>query len=1004
MRQHMKKTIIMLAVIAMAALSCSKQENGGEITPLVNEQEEVTYLKINSVTAVEHGAKGGEPSKSAIKGTSFPTDEKISIGLFVVGEGYTDSKYSNIECVKPAGSDKFTDPQIELIEGKTATVYAYYPYDENIERTPDAIKSIPVASSICGDDWMWGTPIEGVSAAKRSIDLKLNHALALVEITFNIFGSAGSMTNVTVAGGNGAFSKEGTMDATSEGAITPDAEKQATKTSPFSQDVNLQVSEGKIIADCLLVPGKTGTDADVRQDFYIKCTYNGKKLSASLTGDNGVIVRKNTKSTIVLNIKDSDSKMEVVSVGVDGWNDKVSGNSAELDGHTVTFNCPEGFKYDLEIKHEATAFFDEETESAMRSSVIFRYEKKELTGSRFFFLSEPSGCKIAHDEQNGIITITDLTQDVTVDAGYGTYIPYTATARVEPTDKNAFGFPYDDKRSTFSAGSGIVAIDGEFEVIGEGAFKSSTSLTGVDLSGCEGLKTIKKNAFDACTLLTSVKLPEGLETIESNAFWHMGAASDAQPQKITFPSTLKSIWAWAFEQARISGIEGFGEDFESFGQGTFKSALMSSVDLSGCSALTAIPESCFEQCDNLASVDMSGCTSLKTIGKVGFAGCDALASAVLPQGLEAIGERAFKDCTFLSEMTLKSASAPSLANDAFSGIELSAVFVNKSATGHSTLLGYKKADIWKNIPNGVIRETGTTVTLIPYTATARITLKTGSDYSLGANTEYVSDESASRYDTNTSEGEWFVIGQGSAMPTQIPAEMFYDNDNLQSITIPEGVETIGAKAFNKCTNLSKVSFPTTLATIEENPSYGAFEDCSQLKVIDLGGCTNLKDIPLQCFNGCNRVTSLTLPDNLGSIGDKAFLNLGTAIDGGLYSITLPASLTKIGANAFGNSKVKNVILYSNLKVTEYSTNADMAFDNSTVEDLTFQEGASPGTRMFTNCSKLITLHSYCATPPNLYPNNVYVFDGSNNIGTVYVPYAYLSAYRMAWSELAGKIL
>ena len=96
----------------------------------------------------------------------------------------------------------------------------------------------------------------------------------------------------------------------------------------------------------------------------------------------------------------------------------------------------------------------------------------------------------------------------------------------------------------------------------------------------------------------------------------MGADSDAQHQKITFPSTLKSIGAWAFEQARISDIEGFGGNFESFGQGTFKSALMSSVALSGCTALTAIPESCFEQCDNLASVDMSGCTSLKTIGKV----------------------------------------------------------------------------------------------------------------------------------------------------------------------------------------------------------------------------------------------------------------------------------------------------------------------------------------------------------------------------------------------------
>ena len=980
-----RAAVLVLPALLSLSVSCAKLENGSGDTPSDGGQK--TYLKINSVST-------SELTKSAIEGTTFPTAQAASIGLFI---GDT----NNAVTTKPAGSDKWSDPEIEL-PSEGATLYGYYPFSaEATDKT-----AIPVSSSVDGSDWMWATPVDGVCASKPNVSLSMNHALALVEITFNIYGydSSTKMTGITLTGES--FSADGTLDATT-GAVAPGT--SCGTGNELSNVVELSQTDGKIVAKCLLVPAKVGTDADARQDFKVSVTLGAKTLSASLTGDKGVIVRQGTKSTILLNIKDGDSKMEVVSVGVDGWDDKVSGSTAEVNGHTVTFNCPEGFKYDLEIKHEATAFFDEETQSAMRSSVIFRYEKKELSGSRFFFLSEPSGCKIAHDAQNGIITVTDLTQDVTVDAGYGTYIPYTATARVEPTDKNAFGFPYDDKRSTFSAGSGIVAIDGEFEVIGEGAFRSNTSLTGVDLSGCEGLKTIKANAFDACTYLTSVQLPEGLETIENNAFWHMGAASDAQPQKITFPSTLKSIWAWAFEQARISGIEGFGEDFKSFGQGTFKSALMSSVDLSGCSALTAIPESCFEQCDNLASVDMSGCTSLKTIGKVGFAYCDVLASAVLPQGLEAIGEQAFKDCAFLTEMTLKSASVPSLANDALSGTDLSAVFVNKSATGHSTLLNYKKADIWKNIPNGVIREAGTTVTLIPYTATAEITLQTGANYSLGDNTEYITDESASRYDTNTGKGEWFIIGQGTAKPTQIPAEMFSNgstgNQNLQSITIPEGVETIGAKAFYKCSKLTSVSFPTTLATIEENTSYGAFEDCKKLEAIELGGCTNLKDIPLQCFNGCNRVTSLTLPDNLESIGDKAFLNLGVAFDGGLDSITLPASLTTIGSCAFQYSKVKNVILYSNLEVTEYSTNADMAFEDSTVESLTFEDGASPGVRMFNKCADLKTITSKSATPPCLNYYDTFVFEGSTNIKNVYVPEASVNYYKTTegWSQFADKI-
>ena len=93
----------------MTALSCTKQEKEGEITPPINGQEEVTFLKINSASVEQ---TGDEPTKAAIKETSFPTDKEVSIGLFVVGDGYTDAKYCNIKCTKPAGSDKFTDPQI----------------------------------------------------------------------------------------------------------------------------------------------------------------------------------------------------------------------------------------------------------------------------------------------------------------------------------------------------------------------------------------------------------------------------------------------------------------------------------------------------------------------------------------------------------------------------------------------------------------------------------------------------------------------------------------------------------------------------------------------------------------------------------------------------------------------------------------------------------------------------------------------------------------------------
>ena len=293
----MKRVLWTLAVIAVAALSCTKQEIESGINPAQGGQKDVTYLKINSVTT-------SELVKSAIKDTSFPTDMEVSIGLFVVGDGYTDAKYCNIKCTKPARSDKFTDPQIELIEGKTATVYAYYPYSEDIKTFAD-LKAIPISSSVNGTDWMWATPITEVSTTKPSADLKFNHTLALVEITFNIDDPLDKLFgDVTVAGSKdgASFSKAGKLDATN-GTITPDAEQTATKDNPlYSQDVEFYLSDGKVVADCLLVPCKTGDDADTRQDFFIKCTYDHKTYSVSLTGEKGIIVRQNTKSTSALNI------------------------------------------------------------------------------------------------------------------------------------------------------------------------------------------------------------------------------------------------------------------------------------------------------------------------------------------------------------------------------------------------------------------------------------------------------------------------------------------------------------------------------------------------------------------------------------------------------------------------------------------------------------------------------------------------------------------------------
>lgn len=78
---------------------------------------------------------------------------------------------------------------------------------------------------------------------------------------------------------------------------------------------------------------------------------------------------------------------------------------------------------------------------------------------------------------------------------------------------------------------------------------------------------------------------------------------------------------------------------------------------------------------------------------------------------------------------------------------------------------------------------------------------------------------------------------------------FEGNKSIRNITIPDGVTTIGYRAFLECTSLTSVTIPDSVTTI----GGGAFSDCSSL-------------------------TSVTIPDSVTTIGEDAFYgckNLGT---------------------------------------------------------------------------------------------------------------------------------
>ena len=172
-------------------------------------------------------------------------------------------------------------------------------------------------------------------------------------------------------------------------------------------------------------------------------------------------------------------------------------------------------------------------------------------------------------------------------------------------------------------------------------------------------------------------------------------------------------------------------------------------------------------------------------------------------------------------------------------------------------------------------------------------------------------------------------------------------DNMTTLVIPEGVESIGVSAFSGCYNLTDITLPSTLKNIGSsafmgcptanvyindldawlNKSYSMNSfDCGYNLYLNGNIVENLvipsgiTNIPNDAFGGCYSLVSVVMGDDITSIGNGAFYrcsNLTNITIGNnvttignsafrycskLTSIYIPDSVTKIGAAAFAESE------------------------------------------------------------------------------------------------------
>lgn len=138
-----------------------------------------------------------------------------------------------------------------------------------------------------------------------------------------------------------------------------------------------------------------------------------------------------------------------------------------------------------------------------------------------------------------------------------------------------------------------------------------------------------------------------------------------------------------------------------------------------------------------------------------------------------------------------------------------------------------------------------------------------------------------------------------SVPVTALEQTFYNNSNITSVTIPDGVTTIGYNTFTYCDNLKTVSHGKQLQSIGES----AFSSCSALESFSFQ--EGLLTIANDAFSNCTSLKSVTLPNSLTTLGESAFQD-----DSALESVQFGNGITEVSAHAFESCSSLTSITFS----------------------------------------------------------------------------------------------